>query len=186
MCDPIYDYDAEMAITLITKIHESFSQAAEVIRNHQLNKALLENSLGISLTPEEFSFLNANKFSNDLLQKLSRILSSFYENTFITQRSFEKTEREKGITIVNGITRVEENLKDVSSVLNIKEIDPLLSRKVNAVFKSDQTDARRFSFSFLKKLIEPNLTFNKEATDKKILSAAEEVKPFISRCKKMK
>ncbi len=55
---------------------------------------------------------------------------------------------------------------------------------MNAVFKNDQPDARRFSFSLLKKLIEPNLTFNKEATDKKILSITEEVKPVYFQVQK--
>lgn len=180
---PIYDYDAEMAITLRTKIKKSFSLTAGQ-QGLQLNKTDLDKSLGISLTQNELSFLILNKFSDDLAQKLSRIVSSFYDNTLITSSAFQKNEREKGITIVNAITRVEENLKDVSSVLNIKEIDPILSKKVNTVFKSDQPDARRFSFLLLKKLIEPNLTFNKEATNKKILSAAEEVKPVYFQVQK--
>lgn len=172
---PIYDYDAEIAITLRTKIKNSFTLVASQ-QESQIKKGLLEKSLGISLTQNEFSFLKENNFSDDLLQKMSRIIFSFYENTLVTRSTFQKNEREKGLTIVNVITRVEENLKDVSSVLNIKDIDPILSRKVNAVFKKDQPDARRFSFSLIKKLIEPNLTFNKEATDKKILSVKDEVK----------
>jgi cyclic-di-AMP phosphodiesterase PgpH len=180
---PIYDYDAEMAITLRTKIKRYFT-LAESKQESQLNKALLEKSLGISLTESEYSFLKAINFSDDFLQKLIRVISSFYENTLVTRTTFQKSEREKGITIINVITRVEENLKDVSSVLNIKDIDPLLSKKVNAIFKSDQPDARRSSFSILKKIIEPNLVFNKEATDKKILSVKEVVKPVYFQVQK--
>jgi putative nucleotidyltransferase with HDIG domain len=180
---PIYDYDAEMAITLKTKIKKSFQLTAGQ-QGLRLNKTSLEKSLGISLTQNELSFLIVNKFPDDLAHKLSRIVSSFYDNTLITSSAFQKNEREKGITIVNAITRVEENLKDVSSVLNIKEIDPILSKKVNTIFKSDQPDTRRFSFLLLKKLIEPNLTFNKEATNKKISSAAEEVKPVYFQVQK--
>jgi len=180
---PIYDYDAEMAITLKTKIKKSFSLAA-LQQESQHHKALLEKSLDISLSDNEYSFLKANNFSDELLQKLSRVISSFYENTLLTQNAFQKSDREKGITILNGITRVEENLKDVSSVLNIKDIDMALSKKVYTVFKNDQPETRRFSFSFLKKLIEPNLGFNKEATDKKILSVTEEVKPVYFQVQK--
>ncbi|KAF0156519.1 MAG: metal-dependent phosphohydrolase [Syntrophaceae bacterium] len=178
---PIYDYDAEMATTLKTKIKNSLTSGQQELK---LNKTFLDKSLGISLTQNELSFLIVNKFSDDLAQKLSRTVSSFYDNTLIASSTFQNNEREKGITIVNAVTRVEENLKDVSSVLNIKEIDPILSKKVNTVFKSDQPDARRFSFSLLKKIIKPNLTFNKEATDKKILSAADEVKPVYFQVQK--
>ena len=179
----IYDYDAEMAITIKAKTKNAFSAMLRQTHPAQ-HKAILEKSLGVSVTPEEFSFLQANNFSDDLLQKLSRIISSFYENRLIAQGTFQNNERVKGITIVNDITRVEENLKDVSSVLNLKDIDPVLFQKVKAVFKSDQPDDRRFSLSFLKKIIEPNLSFNKEATDKKILSAIDEIKPVYFQVQK--
>ncbi len=180
---PIYDYDAETAITLKTKIKKSFTLALDSQDTGQL-KAVLEKALGISLTQNELSFLKENNFSDDLSQKLAKVISSFYENTLVTRTTFQKSEREKGITIINVISRVEENVKDVSSILNIKDIDPILSKKVYTVFKNDQPNARRFSFSFLKKIIEPNLAFNKEATDKKRLSINEEVKPVYFQVQK--
>ncbi|PKN10119.1 MAG: hypothetical protein CVU72_02260, partial [Deltaproteobacteria bacterium HGW-Deltaproteobacteria-7] len=180
---PIYDYDAEIAITLRTKIKKSFAVAAGNRENSEL-KALLEQSLGVSLTAEEFSFLKENNFSDDLQLKLIKVISSFYENTLVSQEAFKNNERGKGITIINTITRVEENLKDASSVLNIKDIDPVLSKKVYSIFKNDRPEFKRFSFSFLKKLIEPNLSFNQEATDKKIMSVVQEVKPVYFQVQK--
>jgi len=38
----------------------------------------------------------------------------------VTQQAFQNNEQEKGITVVNELTRLEENIKDVSSVLNMK------------------------------------------------------------------
>lgn len=180
---PVYDYDAEMAITLVTKLNESFAIAAGS-RGQQLDKALFEKSLGVTLSPRETAYLAAHAFSNELLQKLSRILTFFYNNTLVTQTPFQNEEREKGITMVNGITRAEENIKDVSSVLQPKDIDSVLARKVNAVLKNDPPEARQFAFSFLKKLVEPNLVLNHEATDKKKLSAADDVKPVYFQVQK--
>ncbi|NLD80676.1 MAG: HDIG domain-containing protein [Smithella sp.] len=180
---PVYDYDAEMPITLKANIMNSFALGEKNSGNEQL-KDLLEKSLGIPLTPKEFSFLKANKFSEDLQQKLFAAIDLFYKNTLITKTSLQKQEKDKGITIVNMISREEENLKDVSSILNIKAIDPLLSEKVNTVFSDDPSSFARYSLSILKKLVQPNLTFNKEETDKKILSAIEEVKPVYFQVQK--
>ncbi len=179
----IYDYDSEIAITLKTKLRNSFTLVSGEQDDGQ-RKVLLEKSLGILLTPEEYSFLAANNFSDDLLQKLTKIISSFYENTLITRNVFKSNENQKGITIVNGITRVEENIKDVSSILNGKDIDTVLSKKVNAVFKGNQPHSRHSSFSILRKLIEPNLTFNQEATKRKVLLAAQDVKPVYFQVQK--
>jgi len=180
---PIYDYDAEIAITLRTRIKKAFLLAA-VKPDEPSNKSLIENSLGIPLSQAELSFLRANRFSDDLFQKLSRIISLFYEGSLISQNPLQKIEREKGITIVNAVTRLEENLKDVSSVFSIKDIDPLLVKKANTIFKADQSEARRFSISFLKKLIEPNLTFNRDATNRKILTTVDDVKPVYFQVQK--
>ncbi len=179
----VYDLDPEITITIRTKIKNSFN-SARAKQTSELNKTILEESLGIVLTQDEFLFLKNSNFSDELLSKLSRILSSFYDNKLIIQGFFQKHEREKGITIVNGNTRVEENLKDISSILSIKDIDLVLQKKVNTAIKSDQPDARRFSHSFLRKLIKPNLAFNQEATNKKISSATDEVKPVFFQVQK--
>ncbi len=180
---PVYDYDAEMPITLKAKIMNSFALGANNLTNEQL-KDLIEKSLGIKLTAKEFSFLKANKFSDDLQQKLSAAMDAFYKNTLITNTSLQNQEKDKGITLVNVITREEENLKNVSSILNIKDMDPLLSGKVKNVFNHDPPSFARYSFSILKKLVQPNLAFNKEETEKKILSAIEEVKPVYFQVQK--
>ncbi|MCK7477706.1 MAG: hypothetical protein M0C28_09755 [Candidatus Moduliflexus flocculans] len=86
---PIYEYDAEMAITLIKKIKNSFMLVSGQ-QASQPHKALLEKSLGVSLTQHEFSFLKANNYSDDLLQRLSRVISSFYDNTLVTSERFAK------------------------------------------------------------------------------------------------
>ena len=179
----VYDYDAEMAITLITLLKNSFTLTGDV-KDVRQQKSHLEKLWGVSLTDEEVSFIRVNNRSNDLLNRLSRVLTSFYENTLITSGSFPKSDREKGITTVEIITRKESNVKDVSSILNIKDIDFLLSKKVNAVFKNDQPENRRYVFSLLKKLIEPNLSFNKEETEKKKATVASEVKPVYFKVQK--
>src|SRR5512145_2874561 len=79
----VYDYDAEMAITLITLLKNSFTLTTDGNDIRQ-QKNLLEKSWGVSLTDDEVSFIRANNRSTDLLNKLSRVLSSFYENTLIT------------------------------------------------------------------------------------------------------
>lgn len=180
---PIYDFDAEIAITLKTRIKKAFLLGATK-PDEPGTKILLENSLGIPLSQAELSFLRASRFSDDLFQKLSRIISLFYEGSLITQNPLQKIEREKGITIVNAVTRGEENLKDVSSVYSIRDVDPLLLKKINTVFKSEQKESRRLSFSFLKKLVEPNLRFNREATNKKIFTVTDEVKPVYFQVQK--
>lgn len=180
---PVYDYDPETAITLRAKIKQSFALAAGQ-KEHPPGKALLEQSLGVTLSQEEYAYLNAHAFSDELLQRFSRIIFAFYDNTFVTAGPFGNQEREKGITIVNTLTRAEENTKEVSSILLMKDIGPALSKKINASLRNDQPEARRVSFLFLKKMIVPNLTHNPEATAHKVAAVKESVRPVYFQVQK--
>ena len=180
---PVYDYDPETAMTIRAKIKQSFALAAGQRETSQV-KALLDRSLGVTLSQEEFAYLSAHAFSDELLQRFSRIIFAFYENTFVTTGPFGNQEREKGITIVNTLTRTEENTKELSSILLMKDIGPALSKKINASLRNDQPEARRVSFLFLKKMIVPNLTHNPEATAHKVASAKESVRPVYFQVQK--
>ena len=180
---PVYDYDPETAMTIRAKIKQSFALAAGQRETSQV-KALLDRSLGVTLSQEEFAYLSAHAFSDELLQRFSRIIFAFYENTFVTTGPFGNQEREKGITIVNTLTRTEENTKELSSILLMKDIGPALSKKINASMRNEQPEARRVTFLFLKKMITPNLTYNPKATAQKIASARESVKPVYFQVQK--
>ena len=181
----VYDFDAEMPITISTKLNEAFSDLG-ANRGTEVGIALLEKSLGVALSPQEAAFLTFGHYKTDLPEKLSRVLFSFYGDKLITQVNFQPNEHHRGITIVNGITRAEETLKDVSSVIQLKDrgVDRLLEKQIAAVFKNDSSDTRKFAFSLLRKLLEPNLTTNQHETEKRKMSAAEEVKPVYFQVQK--
>ena len=83
-------------------------------------------------------------------------------------------------------TQVEKDIKNLDPILNINEIDSVVLKKINLFFKDqEQTeDVRQVVFSLAKKLIEPNLTFSKDASEKKKTSSMEDVKPVFFQVQK--
>ncbi len=197
---PVYDYDSKVAGNIKTKLAKALSSAAEDyksalqekppeasladINKSQRGKKSLEANLGIPLSVEEFYVLKEHKFSPELQQNLSRLIFPFYERKYITNSIFSKQEKEKGITVRNINTQTGQEIKDVSRILSTQEIDAELFKRVNALFNSNDYSTRKVMFSLVKKLIEPNLTFNKETTEKKKLAAMEEVKPVLFQVQK--
>ena len=196
----VFDYDSKVVISIRMKLAQSFSLAAKELKSvqtekqddaslasmpvSQRRKRNLEANLGVPLTIEEYYILREKKFSQDLQRNLYRSISYFYDNKYITTVPFVKDERAKGITIRDLSTQNEQEIKDISVIFSIQEIDTALLRRVNAVFSADTYATRRVIFSIAKKLIEPNLTLNKEATEKKKLEAVEEVKPTLFKVQK--
>ena len=183
---PVCDYDIKVKENIKIKLVKALSAAEENYKNSlmgktsknggldvsklQKDKKSLETNLGIYLSSEEFYVLNEHKFSDELREKLSKLIISFYDNKFITNNIFSKQEKQKGIVVRNLKTKIEEEIKDQSLFFNIQEIDAALLKTVNMVFKEDADNLKEAAFSLAKKIIEPNLTFNKEATEKKKLA----------------
>ncbi|MBN1363912.1 MAG: HDIG domain-containing protein [Syntrophaceae bacterium] len=187
---PVYDYNSQIADNVIKKITKSFILAAERYKYYhkeitaknkktdtsrlQKEKNRLESNLGIRLKPEEFHVLNRYKFSEELQQKFSRLIISFYENKFVTKDVFGKAERKKGIVIRNSRTQIAEDINDFTLIFNVSEIDAPLLKTVNMIFGNEDNSLMEAAFSITRKLIKPNLTFNKEVTKKKRLAVIEE------------
>ena len=196
----IYDYDSNIAFSIKEKLSKAFYSFTEFhqgknkekpveysspnIQEIQKHKKIIEANLGIPLDREEYYIFNEKKYPGELPQKFYRLIISFYESRYITNATFTKGEKEKGINLKNLKTQNEEDLKDISQVLNMKDIDTALWKRVNAIFSRSDQDLRRVAFSLSKKLIEPNLTFNKEATEKKKLTAMDDVKPVFFQVQK--
>ncbi len=191
----VYDYDSNVVSNINAKLLKGFNSIHEYrqslppekqveyasinIKDIQRVKKLFDDNLGLPLSSEEFRTLFEQKDSNELHHKLNRLIISFYENRYITNAGLTKEEKNKGITLINPETHTEGELRDIRQVISTKEIDPVLKRKVNIIFAKEDEDLRRVIFSICKKVTQPNLTFNKDATQKKKAAAMEDVKPVF-------
>ncbi len=194
---PFYDFDSNIAFAIKNKFLKSLASVDDYyqrlpkekkpensslnINENQKAKKIMETALGISLASQEFVILKDHRSSNELKQKMSRLISSIYDGKFITNVNFNQQEKEKGIVIRTVSTQNENKIKYLNPILNINEIDSVILKKINLIFKDQEQaeDVRQVVFSLAKKLIEPNLTFNKDATEKKKISSVDEVKPVF-------
>ena len=194
---PIYNYDGKTAENLKTKLAKSFSSVLEEQKNSfkgkpaesnnvdisklQKEKKLLEENLGVYLSSEEFYVLNEYKFSGELLQKFFRVVVSFYKNKFVTD---DVSGKQNDVVVRNLRTKIEEEVQDSSLLFNIQEIDKPLLKSVDMIFHGDKENLKQAAFSIARKLIEPNLIFNKEATEKKRLDVMEDTNTTFFRVQK--
>ena len=108
---PVYDYDSKVAVNIKTKLAEALLSAAEDYKSSlmekppeaghidvsksQKDKQRLEVNLGVSLSSEEFHILKEYKFSNELQQKLSQLIVSFYATNSLPIIFLVNQKREK-------------------------------------------------------------------------------------------
>ena len=182
-----YDYDSE----LIKGIMQNLSQTFIRERNNRislqkdknffkLRKKAFEDSLGISVTSEEFETLYKNNFSPSIAERINGLLNIIYsDESLITNVTFLEQEKEKGIVIRNIHNQSESFFHNLSKIKHIKDVEAFVKKKVTI-----KNDIDKVVVSLTIKLLQPNLIFNKDYTEMKKQEAIKDVKPVFYKVKK--
>ena len=196
----IYDYDSGIPSLLKTNIVRAFTAMAETYRGLDEKKAggsiedrsaalkkarkAFEKTSGAALTDSEFSALNKRGFSFDIRDNIVKLIYSVYDENLIIQSTFSKREKDKGIIIRDVKTQGEEEKKGLSSILNVEQAEALLVKQSKTVLKNGKTKSGKIAVSLAKRLIEANLTLNKNETEKRKQTGLDNVKPVYTRVQK--
>lgn len=183
----VYDYDSNTPAILravVTRAFLSAEQAHNSSNNRSLKQLSLqqmrnnfENALGLTLTDEEFYILQKYKFSPYISENISQLIASIYSSALITNAEFTKQDAGNGIVvrdIKNQKERVENNLK---SIQHIDTIDAALLKKASTILDNTHADVKKVIVPLTKKLIQPNLTFNKNASERNKQIVLNDIKP---------
>jgi len=136
-----------------------------------------EKILGIPVTNDEFETLRRYQFSPAVAHKLSGLLSGVMRSYWITNITFLKQDLEKGIIIRDSQTLKETQTNDFSVIRRLNDIDVPLLKKANQLMHGEEASLRRVGISLIKKMLQPNLTFNRVATDQRKQEVLASVKP---------
>lgn len=166
----------ENAYTLIEKEDLTSEEKDSIINNARKQ---FEAILGITLSKSEFKSLNKNQFSFTILNKIVKLVYSVYNKGPFMNEPFSNRDSEKGIIIHDIISREVVEHKNLSSILTLNDIEKLLSENSEMIFDNSEKEVRNISVSLIKKVMRPNLTFSRDATEASKIVAAENVKPVL-------
>jgi hypothetical protein len=189
----IYDFDsglpARMEATLIKaflsteETYQRMKSSSETIPASITTQALtqahkdLERMLGVSITKAEFEALRRHHFSPAVAQKISGLLSGIMHSELITNVTFLKHDLEKGIVLRDSQTLAETRMNDLASIRHLNHIEDPLLKKANSYMAGEEANLRRTGISLVKKMVQPNLTYNREATEQRKQLVLGSVKP---------
>lgn len=146
-------------------------------------KPEFEKKLGIEISNEAYHLLYKNKFSPDITDKITMVVDKVLSNGIVANKEILLEEEGKGIalrTIESHEERTVNNLKAIYSPDQAKtmvriEGQPLL-KKVSANLSGVLVD-------ICQRLLQPNITLNKNETEKRILEAQSKIKPILYQIK---
>lgn len=199
---PVFDFDGDMAGTQVDKLSQAFAGAEAMLRQvpivgsqHRPPSSIrpeiarkirsdVETSLGVPLSDREFDLLLKNRFSPGLLNSLSTLLYSTYKSNLMSRMDFLKVESAGGITVRNIKTRKEEEIRNPSAIVVVEDIQPFLEKLAAAVLIQEKPEIRDLAVALLAQWVQPNLTFNRNASELKKQTILENMKPVYLKIQK--
>ena len=195
---PIYDYDRDMPSLIGTHLAKAFLSMEETYYHMERENAspddrktiiekarqAFEDTMGLTLTENEFKTLNKYKFSFDTCNDIVKLIYSVYNKGLIGQGSFATLNTDEGIIVRNIRTQNEEEISDLSSIMNMDEVDELILKNSAVIFAYAPKDITGVSVALVRRVIRPNLTFARNATEKRKQNLMDNVKPVFYKVQK--
>jgi putative nucleotidyltransferase with HDIG domain len=188
----IYDYDSSLPAHIKANLSKAFVELHDTRKRAQKNgsdltagltysedgRANFEKTIGTIVSADEFNALIRNKFAPAFATKMGNLIRAVYnDNRFITAEPLPKQDREKGIIVRDIRTNAQEKKKDLGNVTRVEEIRPLIPRYVSIFFGHESTDHKSAAIMLAAKLVQPNLTYNKDASEQLKMSIMDSVEP---------
>ncbi|MBW2560426.1 MAG: HDIG domain-containing protein [Deltaproteobacteria bacterium] len=184
----IYDYDSNMPAKIGIALSKAFLATGEYIKGDIGTSDTKKTSAGeaknqfediseIPLTDGEFKMLAGRGFPIDLCNNIVRLVYYTYGTGLIGNRDVLDLHRDKGITIREIRNQEEKDLNDLSSIRDTGKMRGLIRKNAAALFENKKPDG--IILSLTQKAVRPNLTFAKNATEKRKQTVSDEVKPVL-------
>jgi len=184
----IYDYDSDMPAKIGIALSKAFLAMGEDAKADSASsgkektpienpKKAFEDISGIPLTDGEFKTLAGRGFPVDMCNNIVRLVYYTYGTGLIGNRDVLNLHRDKGITIREIRNQEERDLNDLSSILDAGKMSGPIRKNAQTLFENKKPDG--IVMSLAQKAVRPNLTFAKNATEKRKQTVSDEVKPVL-------
>ena len=174
---PVYDH----APSVLPEIEAIIDSTFSVMRKRtavETQKEDVEEILGFELTRREFLALKAHRFNEKIIKHVGDFTAPLMKKGIVSNK--ELLLQEEGIVVIHITTGEEFIRRDLSSLLDYQEAKEV----INNAFKGPQAkdippDLRGVIVKIINNLISPNLTFNRQETNRRREIARTLVKPVF-------
>ena len=208
----VYDYDAEIAKTLTRNVEAVFAEmrvisgakkeaseqkpaanesSAEVtVKQKKLpqnpiadKRKYLEDKLGIRVNKGAYRALENGGFTNETADLINRILLKILKNGVVTNKEILLKEAEKGIILRNVSTKKEQVIHQLKQFYGLDQAKTMVRIVGQPLLKDLDYGKLNLVVDFVQRLIQPNITLNRNETQERKNKAATEIKSVLHKIK---
>ncbi len=208
----VYDYDAELGPKIARNVEEIFAQMRAASTVHNITsepipaaaeksgeqtanaqkpagnvitdkRKYLEEKLGIRVTRGAFSALETVGFSKKTAELINGILLKILKNGVVGNKDILLKESEKGIILRNVSSQREDTVHQLKQFYGLDQAKTMV-RIVGQPLLSDlDYGMLNLVVDFVQRLIQPNITLNRNETQERKKAATAEIKSVLHKIK---
>ncbi len=138
---------------------------------------VFQQYLGIRLSEQDLAVLENHRFSSEVAERIAGLIAAVYHDRLITNVAFSPLEFERGLIVKSVQTHEERPHKNLDDILQMQDAQRILRMKAHAVFGGADSALKKTALNIAGKLLQPNLTFNRQETELRRQAAVSAVKP---------
>ena len=208
----VYDYDPALGTQIALNVEEIFAQMRAAATAHTITsepipteaenpgeettnaqkppanvitdkRKHLEEMLGIRVTEGAFTALESVGFSKETADLINRILLKILNNGVVTNKEILLKESEKGITLRNVRTKKEDAVLQLKQFYGLDQAKTMVRITGQPLLNDLDYGMLNLVVDFVQRLIQPNITLNRNETQERKKAASAEIKPVLYQIK---
>ncbi|WP_299976579.1 HDIG domain-containing metalloprotein [Desulfobacula sp.] len=193
----IYDFDAGLLKKISSNIdaamkipRELFKKADEQTLEPDPTFAIVlatkpefEEKLGIEISKGAYSIFYKYQFSPDITLKIKAIINKVLINGIVANKEFLLKEAHKGIILQTIGSREERTVNNLKVFYGPDQAKAMVRIEGQPLLKDINYNLSNLIVDLCQKLLQPNITLNKNETEKRIREAETQIKPILYKIK---
>ncbi|MBU2630336.1 MAG: HD family phosphohydrolase, partial [Proteobacteria bacterium] len=189
----VYDFDAN----LLKKISSNIDQAMEIPRelfkkagDQSLEpdptfaiildtKPAFEEKLGIEVSKGAYSIFYKYQFTPDISIKMNTIMEKILTNGVVANKDLLLKEENKGIILRTIGSREERTVNNLKAFYGPDQAKTMVRIEGQPLLKEMNYTLSNLIVDLCQRLLQPNITLNKNETEKRIQQAKDQIKPIL-------
>ncbi len=163
----------------------SESQTAKIPLHDQVwqMKERFEELLGIKVSDGAYRLLENEEFSLEISNLIVRIMIRILSNGVVANKEFLLREADKGIVLRDVENKTEKVVHNLKQFYGLDQAKTMVRVVGQPILEDQKYTIRNLIVDFAQRLIQPNITLNRSATEELKKKAAAEVKPVLYKMK---
>ncbi len=208
----VYDYDSKLANRISRQMQTAFDGIRKIIESgpaensdtpispaesleadknkkiasHDLiwqNKSEFEKRFGISVSNGAYNILEKENFSRNIENLIVRLLREILENGVVSNKELLLKETDKGIILRDIGTKAENVHRNLRHFYSLDQAKAMVRIIGQPVLKNLNYTLLNMIVDFTQRLIEPNISLNRNETQERKKNAAMAIKPILYKIK---